>query len=173
MPTAWSLSNAVLPFRRHGMETQVRASSSSRGTHRGRRGGRGRGGRARRGSGYQGKGVPFTPVAPGYTYFKHSFIQDPWAHLNPTNKPNKDENGGTASKPKPNNENPLTSNEDLELQNKIELKDQDKRLAANMNDSTINPDEAHTHNELKSENESKSANNDSSLSDNNEILLNK
>lgn len=50
---------------------------------RGRGRGRGRGGRGRpaRGGGYRGSGVPFTPVAKGFKYFKYSFVEDPWRKL--------------------------------------------------------------------------------------------
>lgn len=50
-----------------------------RGRGRGHGRGRGRGNRGR--GGYQGGGVPFTPVAKGFKYFKHSFLENPWKAL--------------------------------------------------------------------------------------------
>lgn len=32
-------------------------------------------------SGYQGRGIPFTPVENGFKYFKLSFIENPWLEL--------------------------------------------------------------------------------------------
>ncbi len=94
---AWLVSGSTNFFPRPVMEvpeytnmTTGRGSRGGRGRNRGRgRGhfglgrGRGRGGgqgsrgRAR----YQGTGVPFTPVAKGFKYFKHSFLEDPWKKL--------------------------------------------------------------------------------------------
>lgn len=67
------------------MEARTLSSHRGRGG-RGRgwhgRGGRGRGRvRGRGGGGYKGTGAPLTPVAKGFRYFKHSFLEDPWRDL--------------------------------------------------------------------------------------------
>lgn len=94
---AWLLTLATTSFcrtnRTAAMQAQPRFYQSN-GNARGERGrarGRGRGrGRGRRGGGrggYRGNNAPFTPVAKGYRYFKHSFLEDPWAKLDPNEQP--------------------------------------------------------------------------------------
>ena len=36
---------------------------------------------------YRGGGVPFTPVEPGYRYFKLSFVEDPWLEVETRSHP--------------------------------------------------------------------------------------